>query len=174
MKLLLGKVLVLAVAAAPGAAQAGWAQKAAAGDKPPAQAQESRPNTLTVDVAGKLFSEDQSNLQSYWPAVEQRTQDTWLAALPAIALPPQSAAGTVTVLCVVHTDGSVSNMALEQKSGKAALDRAALAAITRSAPYDAFPSGISTDRVRVRFRFSYNGGTPPALEVDGVRKKPGL
>ncbi len=131
-------------------------------------------NSITVDVVGQLFSEDQTNLNDYWPALEKRTKDTWLSLMPEQAQPPQSLPGTVRILCVVHTDGSVTNMVLEQRSGKAALDRAAWAAITRSVPYDAFPSGISTDKVKVRFTFLYNGGTVVTPMVDGVRKKPGV
>lgn len=175
MKRLWGKVGLLAIAAAVGAAQLGWSQQVAPGEKPPAHTQPpaADANSLTVDVVGKLFSEDQSNLQDYWPSLEQKTKDTWLAAMPPIAQPPQSMGGTVSILCVVHTDGSVSGMSLEEKSGKVALDRAAWAAIRRSAPFDAFPSGISTDKVKVRFTFSYNGGIPVAPAVDGVKKKPG-
>ncbi|HEY1809663.1 MAG TPA: energy transducer TonB, partial [Acidobacteriaceae bacterium] len=131
-------------------------------------------NSITVDVVGRLFSEDQTNLNDYWPALEKKTKDAWLSLMPAEAQPPQSAPGTVRILCVVHTDGSVTGMAMEQKSGKAPLDRAAWAAIRGSAPYDPFPSGISTDRVKVRFTFLYNGGNAVTPMVDGVRKKPGM
>lgn len=165
---------MLTILAALGAAQAGWSQRQITpGNPPAAQAPKPDQNSITVDVVEKLFSEDQSNLQAYWPAMEQRAKETWLSLMPAIAQPPQSAAGTVSILCVVHTDGSVSNMTLDQKSGKPALDRAAWAAITRSAPFDAFPSGISIDRVRVRFTFSYNGGIPVGPPVKGTRGKSG-
>ena len=173
MKRLWVKALVLGITGLLGAAPAGWSQQQnAPADKPAAKAPESDANSITVDVVGQLFSEDQSNLQDYWPALEKRTKDTWLALMPAQAQPPQSVGGTVRILCVVHTDGSVSNMALEQRSGKVALDRAAWAAITRSAPYDPFPSGISTDKVKVRFTFSYNGGGAAPV-VKGIPPKPG-
>jgi TonB family protein len=171
MKLAYGKALVMGAAMVLAAAPLGWSQQNAPAASPPAaQAPESPPSSLAVDVVGKLFSEDQSNLQAYFPALEKRTQDNWLGAMPAEAQPPISAAATVKILCVVHTDGSVTNMVLEQRSGKAPLDRAALAAIRRSAPFDAFPSGISTDRVKLRFTFLYNGGTVVTPMVDGVRK----
>jgi len=174
MKRLWDKAFVLAIVGLVGATQPGWSQQNTPANKPAAQAPESEPNTLTVDVAGHLFSEDRANLQDYWTALEQRTKDAWLGALPEIAQPPQSVAGTVKILCTVHTDGSISGMELEQKSGKTALDRAAWAAITSSAPFDAFPSGISTDRVRVRFTFSYNGGNAVVPLVKGVPGKPGM
>ncbi|MFZ0630197.1 MAG: TonB family protein [Acidobacteriaceae bacterium] len=159
MRMTYGKALLLGAAIVLAATPAGWSQQNAPVAKPAAQAPKSDPASLTVDVVGRLFSEDRSNLRDYWPALEQRTKDSWLAAMPDEAQPPQSTAGTVRIFCVVHTDGSVSGMTLEQKSGKAALDRAAWAAITGSAPYDPFPSGISTDHVKVRFTFVYNGGT---------------
>jgi TonB family protein len=151
-----------------------WSQQDAAPAKAPA-AQTPAPdqNSITVDMVGQLFSEDQNNLSDYWPALEKRTKDTWEGLMPAMAQPPQSTPGTVRIICVVHTDGTVSNMTLEQRSGKTPLDRAAWAAITRSAPYDAFPSGISTDKVRVRFTFLYNGGAP-VLTPLAKPPKPGM
>jgi TonB family protein len=173
MTLTYGKALALGVALLLGAGHTAWSQQGGAPASPPpdkkaAPVPESDQNSITLDVVGHLFSEDQSNLKDYWPALEKRTKDTWLGVMPAVAQPPQSMGGTVRILCVVHTDGSITDMTLEQRSGKAALDRAAWAAIRRSAPYDAFPSGISTDKVRVRFTFLYNGGTPAVPKVNGV------
>ncbi len=173
MKLIVARALALGTIMLTGAAHLGWSQQ-----NPPAPqtaappAAEPDQNSMTLAVVGRLFSEDQANLKDYWPALEKRTKDTWQGIMPAVAQPPQSVGGTVRIVCVVHTDGSVTDMTLEQRSGKAALDRAALAAIRQSAPFDAFPSGISTDKVRVRFTFLYNGGTTVAPPVDGV-KKPG-
>lgn len=176
MKLAHGKTLALSMAIILGGAPLAWSQQSLPASTPssakPAPAPEADPNSLTVDVVGHLFSEDQSNLKDYWQALEQRTKETWTGLMPPLALPPQSTPGTVRIVCVVHTDGRISAMTIEERSGKAALDRAALAAIRQSAPYDAFPSGISTDQVKVRFTFSYNGGAVDVPVVDGV-KKPG-
>jgi TonB family protein len=171
MKLAYGTALALGMAMTLGL-QAGWAQqpKAPADKGAEVQAPESAPSSITVDVVGKLFSEDQANLKDYWSALEKRTNDTWQTVMPAEAQPPESEPGTVRILCVVHTDGRVTNIVLEQRSGKVLLDRAAVAAIQRSAPYDAFPYGISTDRVKVRFTFLYNGGTVVTPLVKGVPK----
>ncbi|HEX3663023.1 MAG TPA: energy transducer TonB [Acidobacteriaceae bacterium] len=174
MKLAYGTTLVLAMAMALGVPPGRAQQQAAPADQTAAQAPEADQNSLTVEVAGHLFSDDRANLKDYWATLEQRTKDSWLAMMPAEAQPPQSLPGTVRILAVVHTDGSVSNLMLEQRSGKEPLDRAAWAAITRSAPYDAFPSGISTVKVKVRFTFSYNGGTVVTPMVDGVPNKPGM
>ncbi|MGA8531457.1 MAG: energy transducer TonB [Acidobacteriaceae bacterium] len=173
MKLLCGKALVLGITLALGASPVGWSQQKAPADKSAPQTPDTDQNSITVDVVGHLFSEDQANLRDYWAALEKRTNDTWTALMPASVQPPQSVAGTVRILCVVHTDGSVSGMTFEQRSGKAPLDRAAWAAIQRSVPYDAFPSGISTDRAKVRFTFSYNGGAALTPLVKGV-PRPGI
>lgn len=155
-----GAVLLgLAVLMAGG--PAGWSQQAAPAAGPPkAQeaAPEENPNTVKVEPVGHLFSEDESNLKDYWPAVASRTQETWVAVMPAMAKPPRSAGGQVKIEAVLHTDGRVTNLRFEDRSGQGPLDRAAWTAIVRSVPYDAFPSGISADQATVRFTFIYNGG----------------
>jgi TonB family protein len=114
--------------------------------------------TLAVEVVSNLSAVDKSNLKLYWAGVESRTHSRWIQVLPALAKPPQSTPGVVKIDCLVHTDGRVTGMTLEQASGKVALDRAGWAAITGSAPYDAYPYGISVEQVKVRFTFVYNGG----------------
>jgi TonB family protein len=123
----------------------------------------SDPETLTVEVVNRIPPVDRDNLKGYWPTVEDRTKAQWMHALPTLAKPPQSVGGEVMITCWIHTDGRVTNLATEQASGKTALDRAARAAITGSAPYDAFPYGIAVDQVRVRFTFVYNGGVTSAI-----------
>lgn len=175
MRLQWCSALVLGTAAMLGAGQLAHAQRQIApGGPPAAQAPEADPNNVTVDALGKLFSEDRANLTDYWPAMEKRTKETWLSLLPAEAQPPRSVGGTVRILCVVHTDGTISGMSFDQRSGKPALDRAAWAAVLRSAPYDAFPYGISTDRVKVGFTFTYNGGTTITPLMKPPPKKPGM
>jgi len=127
--------------------------------QPPAAAKPAGdPETLAVEVANQIPPVDHDNLKAYWPVVEDRTKAQWMHGLPALAKPPQLTAGEVRITCWVHTDGRVTNLAVEQSSGKAALDRAALAAITATSPYDAFPYGIAVEQVKVRFTFVYNGG----------------
>jgi TonB family protein len=144
-----------AQSAAPLGAKGGGQTQAPAADK---KAPAPEPNTVSVDLAGTVPPEDRKNLKDYWPALESRTKQQWLAVLPAEARPPVSRPGTVVIEGVVHTDGRVTGMALKQPSGRPALDRAAWAAITRSMPYEAFPYGIAVDEVKVRFTFVYNQG----------------
>jgi len=156
MKRIEGGVLVLALTLAAGAAgqNAGSPAKGAPGPNAAPDA-----GSLTVEFANQIPPVDRQNLQSYRAGVESRTKGEWLRRLPAIAKPPQSPQGAVGITCWVHTDGRVTGMMLEQPSGKVVLDRAAWAAIVSSSPYDAFPYGIAVDQVKMRFTFTYNGGT---------------
>lgn len=135
---------------------AGSAQKSQAPAKP-AEAADPTANaeTLSVSFANSVPSEDRKNLEGYKATLAGKTKQRWLQAKP-----PSSMSAAVRITCWVHTDGRVTGMTLESRSGNAALDRAAMAAITGSAPYDAFPYGIAVDQVRMRFTFSYNGAEP--------------
>jgi TonB family protein len=149
-----------AQSAAPvGAKSGGQTQTPAADKKTPAP----ELNTVSVELAGSVPPEDRKNLKDYWPVVESRTKQQWQAVLPAEAKPPVSRAGTVIIEGTVHTDGRVTGMSVKQPSGRPALDRAALAAITRSVPYEAFPYGIAVDEAKVRFTFVYNQGAVTPL-----------
>jgi TonB family protein len=177
MKQIHGGLLVMALMVL--GFQAGTAEGSSAGGGNPAQKSKALPmqppapakpagdpETLAVEVANQIPPVDRDNLKAYWPVVEDRTKAQWMHGLPALAKPPQLAAGEVRVTCWVHTDGRVTNAAVEQSSGKAALDRAALVAITGSAPFDPFPYGIAVEQVKVRFTFVYNGGAtsvPPLV-----------
>jgi TonB family protein len=139
-------------------AQMGMAQNAGAPATGAPKKAAPDPEIVTLEVVNRTMPEDRANLKGYWPAVKSRTKDQWMSVLPQEARPPLSAAGVVKIECWVHTDGRVTNMVLSQPSGKVALDHAAWAAITGSAPYDAFPYGIGVQQVKVRFTFAYNGG----------------
>jgi TonB family protein len=170
MKGIGGRRLILALVVAACAAQGGWAQNPGPVEKTApgkGAAQTPEEKALNVEAMNQLTRVDRENLQGYWAAVNSRTKEHWL--LPALARPPQSTPGVVEIECWVHTDGRVTNMVLVQPSGKVPLDRAAWAAITGSAPYEAFPYGIGVDRVKVRFTFLYNGGDQV---LNGGGKKP--
>ncbi|MGB9030013.1 MAG: TonB family protein [Acidobacteriaceae bacterium] len=174
MRRMRGKILALAVLTMAIGAPLGKAQNPAAPAKgAPSAGTAADEETLAVEVVTSLSPVDRSNLKTYWTGVENRTHDRWIQVLPALAKPPQSTPGLVKIDCWVHTDGRVTGMTLEHPSGKAALDRAAWAAITGSAPYDAYPYGISVEQVRVRFTFAYsgNGGTATTSQTPvGVHK----
>jgi TonB family protein len=160
MKRMQSEILALAFLAMAIGAPVGRAQNPPAPAKgTPSAGAPTDQETLVVEVVNNLPAVDRSNLKAYWAGVENRTHSKWIQALPALAKPPQSTPGMVKIDCLIHTDGRVTGMTLEQPSGKAALDRAAWAAIAGSAPYDAYPYGISVEQVKVRFTFVYNGGS---------------
>jgi TonB family protein len=166
MKQMQSGVLVLALLA--GLGPLGSAQHKPLPTQPaPAPGAVPEAAALTVDVVSRIPSVDRENLKNYWTGVESRTKERWMQGLPADAKPPESAAGQVKITAIVHTDGRVTNVAVESSAGKASLDRAARLAIMNTAPFDAFPYGIATDAVKVRFTFVYNGGAapPPAPSV---------
>jgi TonB family protein len=135
-----------------------------------ASAQQATPpakGTASADFANQIPAVDRANLQDYKATLESRTKQRWLHAKPPVSTP-----GLVKITCWVHTDGSVTGMTLEGPSGKVALDRAAWAAITGSAPYDAFPYGIAVDEVRMRFTFSYNGAATTASKGNSTTTTP--
>ncbi len=140
-------LLVSSLVATASAQQANAPAKAA-----PAANSTSVPELVSVDFANQIPEVDRANLQGYKETLESRTNQRWLHVKPPVATP-----GQVKITCWVHTDGRVTGMTLQQPSGKVALDRAAWATITGSAPYDAFPYGIAVDEVKVRFTFNYNG-----------------
>ena len=143
-----------------GANPAGGAKAQGANSAGATKQAASTPNTMSVELAGQVPPEDRSNLKDYWARLQSRTNERWQQIIPAQAKPPLSTAGQVKIVCRVHTDGRVTNMALEQPSRNTALDRAAWAAITGSSPFEAFPYGIAVEQVKVRFTFTYNGGAP--------------
>lgn len=179
MKTMRGGGLVLAVAVIAGAVLLGQGQSsgpAAKGAPNASTAPDANTapdaETLAVAVVNSVPRVDRENLKGYWTDVETRTKQRWIQILPALAKPPQSVSGTVTIVCWVHTDGRVTDLTLETKSGKAQLDRAALAAITSSMPFNAYPYGISVEQVKVRFTFAYNGGATNTQGPIGKRDHP--
>jgi TonB family protein len=173
MKGMQGVYVVLALAAIVSTAQlAGGQNPAPAPAGQTAAEPATDPETLTVQIVNGVPPVDWGNLKEYLLDLESRTKEQWMQVLPSLAKPPLSTAGTVKIVCWVHTDGRATNMMLEQPSGKMALDRAAWAGITGSAPYAAFPYGISVDRVRVRFTFVYNQGDESAGPIVGHKGGP--
>jgi len=176
MKRMQGEILAMAFLAMAIGAPLGRAQNPPAPAKgAPSAGAAADEETITVEIVTSLSPVDRSNLKGYWTGVESRTHSRWIQVLPALAKPPQSTPGLVKIDCWVHTDGRVTGMTLEQASGKVALDRAAWAAITGSAPYDAYPYGIGVEQVKVRFTFVYNGGNGGAATSQtpiGAPKRP--
>jgi TonB family protein len=161
---------VLALAAMVGTAPCGRTQTVSQAATPapagvPVAHPAPDPETIAVQLLNRVPDVDRGNLKAYWPEVEGRTKEQWMQALPRLAkvLSP----GEARIVCSLHTDGRVTNVVFEQRSGNGALDRSALAAVTASAPYDAFPYGVSVNQVRVRFTFNYDEANGATLETSG-------
>lgn len=185
MKRIQGGVLVLGWALFAGSAYAQGLPLA--GQKPQAQSGQKKHDTnppplpgqkgqdanapgeaggLSVEVVNRIPEADRDNLKAYWTDVESKTKERWLHTLAGPSKALAATQGQVKIVGWVHTDGSASGLVVEHPSGNKALDRAALNAITGSAPYDPFPYGIAVDEVKVRFTFDVSGGpSGPAKEL---------
>jgi TonB family protein len=119
---------------------------------------------LSVEVVNRIPAADRDNLKAYWPDVESKTKERWLHTLSGPSKSLADTQGEVKIVGWIHTDGSASGLVVEHTSGNKALDRAALRAITGSAPYDPFPYGIAVDEVKVRFTFDVSGGPPEPVK----------
>jgi TonB family protein len=169
MKMLRDGAWVLTLALMAGGVGLVAAQDKGSGAAPVASAAAQAPESVSVQLLIRVWPADRAGLKQYLSVVKKQTMDQWMTMLPAEANPPESTPGVVTIEGWVHTDGRVANMAITQKSGSAALDGAALAAV-RSATYDSFPYGLSVDRVKVSFTFNYNHGVaagPGSTPVHG-------
>jgi TonB family protein len=161
--------LLAAVILTSGPGNAAAQGKGANAPAPQANKPAEDPENVTVQLLTRVSAADRLGLRRYVPILKKQTKDQWMTVLPAKVQAPESAAGTVQIDGLVHTDGRVTNLTLKQSSGDEALDRAAWAAITGAA-YDAFPYGLSVDEVRVRFTFVYNQGNavPAAHQGNAV------
>ncbi len=93
-----------------------------------------------------------------WPAAPDGAVSSYRAVdrrvKPAWSPPADTPAGQETVAVVdVGRDGWVTGAAVEQPSGDAAYDAAALAAITRAAPVPPLPDEVADAPLRMRLRF---------------------
>jgi TonB family protein len=78
----------------------------------------------------------------------------WLSVIPESAR--QGRTGRVLVQFAIARDGYVPKLVIAVPSGADALDRAAVAGISASTPFEPLPSGFKGNQVRLQFSFSYN------------------
>jgi TonB family protein len=164
-----GSVLVLGLALGVMAIPCGRAQEKP-GKAPPAlpgqkgsntnPAEQQEQGAVAVEIAKPIPPADRENLKGYWAGVQGKIQQRWQRA--AAAKTAAAASDQVKIIGWIHTDGRVTGLAVERGSGNAAVDRAAMSAISSSAPYDPFPYGIAVDEVKVRFTFGSGGAAPGA------------
>lgn len=164
-------VLALGVLAIP----CGWAQEKP-GKAPPALPGQKGTNAnpaeqeqaaVAVEIATPIPPADRENLKGYWAGVRSKTGQRWLHTAAARTV----GSDEVKITGWIHTDGRVTGLAVEHGSGKAAVDRAAISAISGAAPYEPFPYGIAVEQVKVRFTFGSSApapgtpGAPPPIPV---------
>ncbi len=118
---------------------------------------------MAVEIVKQIPPADRENLRGYWAGVQSKTGQRWLRA--AAAKRAAASSDQVKIIGWIHTDGRVTGLTVERGSGNAAVDHAAMGAISGAAPYEPFPYGIAVDEVKVRFTFGTGApapGTPGA------------
>jgi TonB family protein len=89
------------------------------------------------------------DIGSYLQQLQQQVRQQWI---PGIT---QSSHRTV-VYFVVSRSGQVSGLRIARPSGSNAIDRAALSAIQRAAPFAPLPTGYSSNYINIQFTFNIN------------------
>lgn len=113
------------------------------------------PGSLACNI--DLISDTEGlNLAPYLQQVMSGVRSSWIAALPPSARPPQNKKGQVDVYLAIKREGELKGLKVEKSSGDEELDRAALTAISGSAPFPSLPTGFRAKEIVLRFHFHYN------------------
>jgi TonB family protein len=119
------------------------------------------------------------DFRKYTNQLVARVKRNWYAIMPEPALKGEK--GVVVVVFHIQQDGTipVPDPSLERTSKKEALDRAAMAAIHNSAPFDPLPEAFHGPNIKMRFVFFYNvpvdmhkATTPASDSQNNPRTKP--
>jgi len=105
-----------------------------------------------VDVLSDTQGVDFTSWLQRW---HYETERTWDPLIPDEVNPPILKSGMVAIRFKVHSDGTVTDMTLEGRSGDTALDRAAWGAITGS-NYPHLPKDFHGPYLELRAYFLYN------------------
>ena len=62
----------------------------------------------------------------------------------------------VVTSCVIAKNGNLLNYFVKESSGDKLLDKTAINAIKKSAPFSPLPSNLKEDSIEIQFTFSYN------------------
>ena len=92
----------------------------------------------------------------YLTRVYQVVKGNWYRLIPESAMPPTKKRGKVAIRFLVLKDGKVSDMALDESSGDADLDRAAWRSLTVSNPLPPLPREYLGQNIGLRFYYFYN------------------
>lgn len=123
----------------------------------PQTAQPDKAKNSEVDILSPLPPKDKKIFQKdVLPAVILQIEKSWWPIIPESARPPQSKQGEVAISFLLHSDGKISDMKLDEQSGDIALDHAAWGGVTGAIPFRPFPTKMSVQEVRLRLHFLYN------------------
>jgi TonB family protein len=92
----------------------------------------------------------------YLQRVVEAVRRNWYTLIPESARGPNPKKGKVAIEFAIMKDGRVAGMQLVAPSGDVALDRAAIAGITDSNPFQPLPNEFNGQYLELRFRFFYN------------------
>lgn len=96
------------------------------------------------------------NFDSYIHRLIATVKRNWYAIMPEEALMGEK--GIVVLTFHIQQDGKISvpDPSLERTSEEEALDKAAMAAIRNSAPFEPLPEAFHSPDIKLRFVFFYN------------------
>jgi TonB family protein len=141
-------------------------------DKAPLQekkSDEKKPDIVAQGGGIEILSDTMGvDFGPYMRHLKVTVQGHWNALIPAVALPPLSKSGTVTIELAVMKDGHVRGMKVVKSSGDSQLDRAAWGGITDAIPLPTLPSEFKGDYLKLRCNFIYN---PPAKQPQEAKQE---
>ena len=103
----------------------------------------------------QLLSDAQGvDFRPYLARVLASVKSRWFAIMPDAVR--QGRTGKVGVQVVIPRDGGLGKVVFVGTTGVAALDNAAIAAISAASPFPALPAGFRGAEIRVQINFAYN------------------
>ena len=138
-------------------------------DKAPLQEKKSdeKKPEANVKAALKSFPTPWAlTLEPYMKRLKFTVQGHWNALIPAVALPPLSKSGTVTIELAVMKDGQCKRYEACEIIGRLAVGSGRWGGITDAIPLPTLPSEFKGDYLKLRCNFIYN---PPAKQPAGSK-----
>jgi TonB family protein len=107
------------------------------------------PAEILTDTMGVDFG-------PYMTRIVQIVRQNWYTLMPPSVYPPILKQGKLALEFVIMKDGTVQGLIRDTSSGDVALDRAAMASITASAPFPPLPKEFPGKLLGLRFYYFYN------------------
>jgi TonB family protein len=109
-------------------------------------------------VLQKRDAQPSAELLRYIDVMKERIYEKWYELIPKSARLRQ---GSLAIEFSVQRDGSITERKVSASSGDADLDKAALSAIGKAAPFPPLPDSAKQDHVNLRLSFQYNPSASP-------------